>query len=87
MKNLVLVPRHRLENFVLVSRCRVTDTPMPQLSAESLEQDVEGDPRKQLELSVSRYELDEWKYEFKNVVVHWDNVEFALHRSGAKGQD
>ena len=42
-----------------------TDTPMPQSSVESLEQVVEGDLRKQLELSVPQYKLGEWKYEFK----------------------
>ena len=41
------------------------DTPMPHSSAGSLEQADEGDPRKQLELSVPGYELGEWKYEFK----------------------
>ena len=38
---------------------------MPQSSAEPLEQVVEGDSRKQLELSVPQYEPGEWKYEFK----------------------
>ena len=42
-----------------------TDTPMPRSSSESLEQVVEGDPRKQLELSVPQYEPGEEKYEFK----------------------
>ena len=40
-------------------------TPMPQSPAESLEQVVEDDFRKQLELSVPQYELGELKYEFK----------------------
>ena len=60
---------------------------MPRSSAEPLEQVVEGDPRKQLRLPVPQYEPGEWKYEFKNVVVHYDNTEFALRRSGATGQD
>ena len=38
---------------------------MQQFSAESLEHVVEDDPRKQLELSVPRYEPGEWKYEFQ----------------------
>ena len=42
-----------------------TDTPMPQSSAESSEHVVEDDLRKQLELSVPRTELGEWKYEFQ----------------------
>ena len=59
---------------------------MPQASAESLEQVAEDDPRKQLELSVSRYELGEWKHELNNVIVNYDNIEFARHRSGAKSK-
>ena len=42
-----------------------TETPLPQSSAGISEQVVEGDPRKQLELSVPRYDPGEWKYEFK----------------------
>ena len=42
-----------------------TDTPMPQSSAESSEHVFEDDPRKQLELSVPRYEPGQWKYEFQ----------------------
>ena len=41
------------------------DIPMPQSSAESLEQVVEDEPRKQRGLSVRRYEPGEWKYEFE----------------------
>ena len=41
-----------------------TETPLPQPSAESLEQVIEDDPRKQLELSVPRYEAGEWQHEF-----------------------
>ena len=43
----------------------LTDTPMPQSSAESSELVVEDDPRKQLGLSVLQYEPGEWKYEFQ----------------------
>ena len=42
-----------------------TDTPIPQSSTESSEHVVEGDPRKQLELSAPGYEPGEWKYEFQ----------------------
>ena len=41
-----------------------TDDPKKISSGESLEQIVEVDPRKQLEMTVSRYKLGEWKYEF-----------------------
>ena len=58
---------------------------MPQASVESLEQVAEDDPRKQLELSVSRYELGEWKHELNNVIVNYDNIEPALHRGGEEG--
>ena len=53
-----------------------TDTPMPQSLAESLEQVVEGDPRKQLELSVSRYEL----------VVHYDISNLLFTEAEHKGK-
>ena len=66
-KNLCSLPETL--NNKLRSRCEMlsensvwqtsTDTPMPQSSAESLEQ-----VRKQLEVSVPRYELGEWKYEY-----------------------
>ena len=39
-------------------------TPMPQSSVEPLEQVIEDDPRRQLELSVPQYEPGEWKHEF-----------------------
>ena len=42
-----------------------TDTPLPHSSAETLEQVIEDDPRKQPELTVPQYELGEWKHEFK----------------------
>ena len=42
-----------------------TETPLPQSSAEILEQVLEDDPRKQLELSVPQYEPGEKKHEFK----------------------
>ena len=42
-----------------------TETPLPQSSAEILDQVNEDDPRKQLELSVPQYEPGEWKHEFK----------------------
>ena len=42
-----------------------TETPLPQSSAGIPEQVIGDDPRKQLELSVHRYENGEWKYEFK----------------------
>ena len=42
-----------------------TDTPLPQSSAGTLEPVIEDDHRKQLELSVPRYEPGEWKHEFK----------------------
>ena len=42
-----------------------TDTPLPQSSAETLEQVIQDDHRKQLELSVPQYEHGEWKHEFK----------------------
>ena len=45
--------------------CTSTDTPMPQSSIESSEHVVESDLRKQLEPSLHRYELAEWKYEFQ----------------------
>ena len=41
------------------------DTSMSQSSVKSLEQIVEGDPRKHLDLSVSRYKPGEWNYEFQ----------------------
>ena len=36
---------------------------MPQSSAETLEQVIEDDPRKQPELSVPQYEPGEWKHD------------------------
>ena len=42
-----------------------TETPLPPSSTETLEQVIEDDPRKQLELSVPQYEPGEWKHEFK----------------------
>ena len=41
------------------------ETPLPQTSAEILEQVIEDDPRKQLELSVPQYEPGEWKHEIR----------------------
>ena len=41
------------------------DAPKTRSSGELLKQVVEGDPRKQLEMTVSRYKPGEWKYEFK----------------------
>ena len=41
------------------------ETPLPQSSAETLEQGIEDNPRKQLELLVPQYEPGEWKHEFK----------------------
>ena len=38
---------------------------MPQSSAETLEQVIEDDPRKQPELSLPQYEPGEWKHEFR----------------------
>ena len=59
---------------------------MPQSPAEPLEQVVEGESRKQLELSVPQYEPGEWKYEFKMSSVHFTILNL-LFTSGAKGQD
>ena len=42
-----------------------TETPLPQSSAEILEQVIEDDPRRQVELSVPQYEPGERKHEFK----------------------
>ena len=56
-----------------------------QISSESLAQ-VEGDFRRQLELSVPQYEPGEWKDEFKMSSFTTTMLNFALHRSGAKGQ-
>ena len=42
-----------------------TETPLPQPSAETPEQVIEDDPRKQLELSVPQCEPGEWKHEFR----------------------
>ena len=64
---------------------RYTDAAILQLSHR--EHVVEDDPRKQLELSVRRYETGEWKYEFQMSSFTTDDIELALHRSGAKGQD
>ena len=49
------------------SACKTSsdDAPKTRSSGEPLEQVVEGDPRKQLEMTVSRYKPGEWKYEFK----------------------
>ena len=60
-------PRSRFEmpNEESVWQSSADGTSMPQSSSESLEQIVEGDPRKQLELSVPQNGLGEWKYEFK----------------------
>ena len=59
----------------------LTDTPMPQSSAESLEQVDEGDP-----VSAS---VQTWRVEIRipGVVVHDVDIGFALHGSGAKEQD
>ena len=59
-----------------------TETPLPQSSAGILEQVVEGDPRKQPPVRSWRVEI-----RIQDVVVRYDNTEFALQRSGAKGQD
>ena len=58
--------------------------PLPESAAETLEQVIEDDPRKQLDLSV--LQCGEWKHEFKNVEVHYDNIELAFHRGGEEGQ-
>ena len=44
--------RFEMPSGTSVWQTSTDDRPMPQSSAESLEQVVEGDPRKQLELSV-----------------------------------
>ena len=62
-------------------------TPMQQSSAESLEQVVEGDPRKQLELSVIQYKLGEWKDEFKMSSFTAAILNLLFTQSGARGQD
>ena len=56
-------------------------------SRESLEQVVDGDFRKQLELSALLDELGRVEIRIQDVVVNNDETEFALRRSGAKGQD
>ena len=70
--NDVRVPRYWKRIFVLTEEQSgksvhqtSTETALLQSSAEIPEQVVEGDPRKQLELSVPRYDPGDWKYEFK----------------------
>ena len=64
----------------------LTDTPLPKSSAETLEQVIEDDPRKHLDLLVAHYQLGEWKHEIHYVAAHYDKIEPAVHRGGKEGQ-
>ena len=71
LRNLFLVPRHRVRNLVLASR-RWSRRP----SRESLKQVAAGDFREQYLESGSQ-----------DVIVHYDDTDFALRSSSARGQD
>ena len=64
-----------------------TETPLPQSSAEILDQVIEDDPRRQLELSVPQCEPGERKHEFKMSSFTATILNPALHRGGEEGQN
>ena len=78
--------RFEMPSETSVWQTSTESTPMPQSSAESLEQVDEDDPRKQLELSVPPYEPGEWKYEFKTSSFTTTTLNLPFTEAEQKGK-